>query len=443
MPHGSRTTGRSQAGTVRANLIALGTAEAIARLAQLLMIVLLGRVLGAEGLGIVGVAWAIYQLGLPFVQSAPELMGIRDVARGEETSKVLAELTAVKLTLAVVATALTVGVAATFFADDPRAEFQVMAQGPLLIAVALSSVWAFRGLRRFADYAVVRIANSLALLVLLAGLLWLAPAPWVVPVAETVSGLLAAALALSLLRAWRSLPAAVAKMTSGFGALRPKMADSIQFGLGSFFAGAIWSAPLLVGRAFLDPVDQGHLAACLRLMLAINALFQLCLQVFHPVLSQRYATDRAAGRELAAALVVYAFVGTLPISGLLMVLAPWIVPPMLGADFADASGVLAILATSLMPTIVGSVFGYMLMADGRYRLFVFICAGGAAFSVVGCAFAFYVWPQTEAVAVLTLAVAAVGAAAAVAASRLDLVDLRAISWRQLAPTRIRAVLQER
>ena len=434
---------RRPAGTVKANLIALGTAEGVARIAQLLAIALLGRALGPEGLGIVGVAWAVYQLALPFVQYAPELMGARDVARGEDPNEVVADLTAVKLVIALIAALLIAGTAALLFSADSVTAIQVAAQGPLLISMALNPVWAFRGLRRFAEYAIVRTASSVALIGLLAGLLWIAPVPWTVPAAESAAALVAAAVAFALLFDWRSMPRAIARTFCGTVALRAKMFDAVQFGLGSFFAGAIWSAPLLVGRAFLDPVEQGHLAASLRLMLAINALFQLGLQVFHPVLAQRYTADRDAGRTLAGALVVYAFAGTIPVSALLIVSAPWIIQPMLGAGFAEASDVFAVLSTSLMPTIVGSVFGYLLMADGRYRLYVLICAGGAALSALSCAAAFSLRPDAEAVVAVTATVAAVGIAAGIAAWRLRLVDPRAITWRQLAPARIRQILQER
>jgi O-antigen/teichoic acid export membrane protein len=178
-------------------------------------------------------------------------------------------------------------------------------------------------------------------------------------------------------------------------------------------------------------------------MLAVNALFQLGLQVFHPVLAHRYATDRAAGRFLVGALVMYALAATLPASAVLILAAPWLIPPLLGIEFTDAAPVFAVLATSLVPTIVGSVFGYALMADGRYRLYNLICGGGALLSLVSCALAFHIYPDAEAVLALTVTVTAMGLACGIAAWRLDLVQLGAISWRQLSPARIRKILQER
>src|SRR5947209_7621293 len=90
-----------QAATVRANLVALGTSEGVARVTQLLALGILARVLGQEGLGIVGTAWAIYQLAVPFVQYAPELIGTREVAQGIDARQAFAEVTGVKLLIAV------------------------------------------------------------------------------------------------------------------------------------------------------------------------------------------------------------------------------------------------------------------------------------------------------------------------------------------------------
>ena len=443
MATGTDSTPAPAAGTVKANLVALGVAEAVARLAQLLTIALLGRALGPEGLGIVGVAWAVYQLAIPFVQYAPELMGARDVARGEAIDAIFVDLTAVKLMVAALSAALIAAGAAAFFAGDTTTQLQLLAQCPLLIAVALNGVWAFRGLRRFAAYAVIRSANSVGLLACLAAILWVFPRPVAVPIAETAAGLAAALLAYALLLGWRSLAETAARTIARLRGLGPRIGEAIQFGLGSFFAGATWSIPLLAGRAFLDPAAQGHLAASIRLLLAVSALYQLALQVFHPVLAHRYSVDRAAGRNLAAALVVYALATTIPGSIALAVAAPWIVKPLLGAEFAPAASVLAALAPTLIPTIIGSVFGYALMADGRYRLYVAICAGGAAAAVIGCGLAFYVVPRPEAAGVLVLVVTLVGLAAGVATWRLGLVSFAHVTWDQLSPQRVQAVLRER
>lgn len=432
-----------QAGTVRANLVALGVAEGVARTAQLLTIALLGRTLGPAGLGIVGVAWAVFQLAAPFVQYAPELMGARLIAQGVDTRKAFVDVTAIKLVVGALCAAAMAAGAAIVFADDPAERLQVAIQAVLPVAVALNGVWAFRGLRRFAAYAVVRSGQSVVLLAALALALAVVPRAWVVPACEVAVGFAAAGLAYGLMFSGRDLPTLVAAMSGRIVGLRAEIGEAIRFGLGSFFAGAVWSLPLLIAPAFLTLADQGYLAAALRLILALMAPYQLALQVFHPVLAHRYAADRAAGAGLAAALVVYAVVTTVPVAAALIVFAPWIVAPLLGAAFAHMASVLAMLSLALVPTVVGSVFGYALLADGRYGLYVWICAGGAAATVPGCALAFEVWPRPEAIVVLAVVVTLVGAVSAVAAWRSGLVRFREIHLRQLAPARVREILIER
>jgi O-antigen/teichoic acid export membrane protein len=418
-------------------------AEGVARLAQLLTIGLLGRVLGPAGLGIVGVAWAVFQLAAPFVQYAPELMGARLVAQGTATEEAFVDVTAIKLAIGVLST-LTMAVGAMIaFADDPAERLQVAVQSSLPIAVALNGVWAFRGLRRFSAYALVRSLHSVGLLVCLAAALTARPATWVVPASEAAIGLAASALAYGLLFDWQDLPRHVATFYRRGSRLRARIGEAIRFGLGSFFAGATWSVPLLVAGALLDPASQGYLAAALRLILAVTALYQLALQVFHPVLAHRYAHDRAAGGSLTAALVVYAVVTTVPIAVGLVVFAPWIVTLLLGPAFAAMANVFAMLALTLVPVVVGSVFGYALLADGRYGLYVWISAGGAAAALGGCALAFYVWPTPESVGILALVATLVALASGVAAWRFDLVRFADIHPRQLALTRIQKILMER
>ncbi len=431
------------AGTVRANLLALGAAEAVARLAQLVAIGLLGRVLGPEGVGVVGIGWAVFQLAVPFVQYAPDLMGTRNVARGDAVGPVYTDLTAIKLMISLLAGVAILVAAPLLFGDDRPAEFQTLAQIPLLVVVALNGVWAFRGLRRFTAYAVVRCVSSLALLACLAVVLLVAPAPWAVPLSETVTALAAALVAYTMLLGLGSLPSLVPGIVRRAAALSGQVSETVQFGLGSFFAGAIWSLPLLVAHNYLDPAEQGLLAAALRLILAVSSLFQLALQVFHPVLASRYQSARESGRSMAAALVVYAFVTTIPASLALVLLSPWIVGPMLGSSFESAAIVLAVLAPTLIPTTVGSVFGYALMADGRYRLYVLIQAGGAAASAVGCGVAFSFFPEPAAVAILSAVMTIVAVVGAIVAWRLDLVHFAQVSWRQLSPARIGAMLRER
>ncbi|MBI1779200.1 MAG: oligosaccharide flippase family protein [Proteobacteria bacterium] len=431
------------AASVRANLLALGTSEVFARVAQLLSLAILARVLGQEGMGVVGTAWAIYQLAVPFVQYAPELIGTREVARGVEARAAFVSLTLVKLLIAVFA-CLPIAVCAAFFLDaDPAAQLQVALQCPVLFAVALSGVWVFRGQRRLWAYAAVRIVSSAALLAGLFFGLGLVPLPWVVPVAETLTGLIGAAIAYALLMGAEPLQRVVAEVRASLPELRTHVAEAVQFGLGAFLAAAMWSAPMLVARVFLDPGEQGVLAATIRLILAVSSLFQLALQVFHPVLAYRYTHDRESAKSLAAALVVQVFAVTIPVALAVALLSPWIAGSLLGSEFDRAAIVLTALAPTLIPTAVSSVFGYALLADGRYQLYVFICAGGAAASVLGCWIAFSLLPDPEAAAVLAPVMTLVALVQAFIVWRLDLVSYAHVSWRQLAPSRIWQMLKER
>lgn len=439
-----RQAGGEAGGTVKANLVSLGIAEAAARLAQFAALALLGRMIGPEGVGVVGVAWSMYQMAVPFVQVAPEMIGTREVARGDRADHALVEVSAVKLVIAAAAGTLMVITAAIAFRGDDATRVQVAAEGVVLLSLAVNGMWLFRGLRRFSLFAAVRVAQSGGLLAGLGVGLWIWPASWMVPVVETLTGLVAAVLAWGGLSGWRSLAGAAAaigrRLHAGVGT---QLREALQLGLGSFLAAVTWSAPLLAARPFLDAAGEGQLAVTLRLMLALVGLYQLALQVFHPVLAERYSGDRERGRGLAAALTVHACATTLPVAIGLVLVAPWIVVPLLGSGFAAAGPVLSALAPVLVPITVGSVFGYALLADGRYRTYVALSAAGAIASLVASALAFRIWPQPQSVGVLTPVMALIALASAVAAWRHGLVSPGEIRWHQLSPGRVRALLGER
>jgi O-antigen/teichoic acid export membrane protein len=431
------------AATVRANLLAVGVSEAVARAAQLVTLGLLARALGQEGMGVVGTAWAVFQLAVPFVQYAPELIGTREVARGVDAPGTFAQVILVKLAIAFLAALPIVGGALLLLADDRQSELQVILQIPVLLVTALGGVWVFRGQSQLWVYAAIRIAAAASLLAILFVMLQAAESPWVVPVAETATGLIAALIALVMI-GWRVALPKLAQAVRGWRAgLGKQIYEAIQFGLGTFFAAAMWSTPMLVSRLYLDPGEQGLLAAAIRLFLAVSALFQLGLQVFHPVLAHRYSQDREAAKRLVAALVVLVFAASVPVALALAGLAPYIVRPMLGAEFDRAADVLATLAPTLIPTAVSSVFGYALLADGRYRIYVAICAAGAAASAVGSLVAFTILPDPEAAILLTPVMAASAIGQILAVWRLDLISIRHVTWRQLAPRRVWQMLKER
>src|SRR5258708_20388752 len=115
------------------------------------------RARGKEGMGVVGTAWAVFQLAVPFVQYAPELIGTREVARGVDARLAFTEVTGVKLLIALLCSLPIAVGALVLLAADPPSRLQVAAQIPVLFAAALSGVWAFRGQRRPWAYAVCRV----------------------------------------------------------------------------------------------------------------------------------------------------------------------------------------------------------------------------------------------------------------------------------------------
>ncbi len=78
--------------SVLSNLLAVATAEVVARMAQVVAISIISRSLGPAGLAIVGTAWAFYNMALPLVQFSPEIMGVRAIGRNRRRLSVIGEI---------------------------------------------------------------------------------------------------------------------------------------------------------------------------------------------------------------------------------------------------------------------------------------------------------------------------------------------------------------
>jgi O-antigen/teichoic acid export membrane protein len=431
------------AGTVRANLVAAGIAEAVARLSQLAALSIMGRALQPAGMGVIGTAWAIYQLALPFAQGAPDIVGTRDIARGGDCRAAMVDVTAIKLVIALLSSAVIALSAAYVARTDRTTGLQILLQAPLLLVTVLNGAWVFRGMRTFGRFALIRILSALALLACLGIGLALARTPWVVAASETAAGLLAAVAAAFMIG-----QGGVMEIVRGVaGRLRRLPGGDFkriaQLGLGAFAAALTWSCPLLAARGFMGIADQGLLAAALRLIVAIAAIYQLGLQVCYPMLAHRFATATDAARALTGALVVYAAAASIPVAVLLALLSKMVVIPLLGRHFAGSATAVTLLAPILVPVAVGSVFGYAMLADGRYRAYIVLSLATALSALAACVGAFALVP-TPSGSVALVAVQAVSAlAGGVIAGRYGLVGTADISWRVMTPRHIRGVLGQR
>jgi O-antigen/teichoic acid export membrane protein len=419
--------------SVARNLSALAVAELVARASQLAIVAILGRRLGAAGMGVIGTGWALYAIALPWVQSAPELVGIRELSLRPFRISIAAEINALKLVAAAVAFAGLSAFAGLVYAGRSDYVAQVAAQASALLAAAFGVGWVFRALEQVEVHAVLRVVYALLAVLALGVLLSLRAQPLLVPAVEFALQALVAGAGFAVLRrrarrGRRPLRPRLLRWRSG-RPLRRYGPSVLAQGVAGVSAAATWSACIPI--------------AALRLCLVTNGTLLLGIQLFLPRLTRALSADSGHASELVGRLLLYATLCGVGGAAALGAAAAPLCRQLLGPEFAAAAGPVRIAALALVPASAGAVFGYAILAAHRDRVFTLFMLAGAAATVLAfpAAFAWARSPLALAVlpAVLALQTAAMGAY--VFGSGL----LRPVAPRPvwLAPTELRAFLGSR
>lgn len=416
-------------------------AELVARVSQILLLYLIARTLGAEGLGVYGVAWGLYAIAQSFVQSGPELIGVRAVAAQESMASARAwaiEVTLLKLWFAVIAAGGIIGIAAIFYGDAPAILRQTVLQAAVLPAGALNTTWMFRGLGHLPAHGGLRAVQAVATLAVTAGVLTFWPSPEAAPVAELIALLLTSAIAWLRLRPL--IPASPASAAAPFRIATAT--EALALGLASLCNTFIWTAMIPIAGRFLDASSVGFLTAALRLTTALNAGAQPVLHVFHQMLSRRFGPGGEGGPAMVGRLTLYASVTAIIGTILLLGVSAPLALALFGGLGEGAVAPLRWLLPVLIPSMVGGVFGYALLAANRVRSFTLISVGCAVVSLI------VYWIGYEgfgapAAAGLIIVVAAQALFAGVLVVREGLLLRSGLHWRNLSPHEIVKFLRER
>lgn len=417
------------------------SAELVARVSQILLLYLIAHVLGAEGLGIFGVGWGLYAIAQSFVQSGPELIGVRAVAAMDLTASArrwAIEITLLKISFAVVAAGGIILLAAVVYSDTPAVVRQTALQALVLLAGALNTTWMFRGLGQMPMHGGLRAFQAVATLCVTMVILTFWPTPEAVPVAELIALIVTAAIAWGRLRPFIPEQGALAAAPR-----RIAMAlEALTLGLASFCNTFIWTAMLPIAGLFLDASAVGFLTAALRLTTALNAGAQPVFHVFHQMLSRRFASGGEGGPAMAGRLTLY--VGVTAIIGTLLLLGvSGPLTRLLFGSVGDGAAVsLRWLLPALIPSMIGAVFGYVLLAANQINSFTLISVGAAFLSLLVYWVGYDVF-GAPAAGGLTVVVTFQAVFLGGLAIREGLLLRSGLHWRNLSPQQVLTFLRER
>lgn len=376
--------------SVLSNLLAVGSAEGVARLAQLVTIAVVARYLGPVAFGIVGTAWAIYSMALQIVQGSPELIGIRRLAQNRQSLSIVAETNGLKFVLALGAVLSLSAFGLISYGTRSPLFPQIMVQSFVLIAVALETSWTFRSYQRFELSGSIRVFQTVATALLLVLVLPLFNTPLAVPTVEFITFLAAACLGYVLLQRILRKEAQqhtvrILPRSSGdyFNTIQRHGLSVISLGISGFATTMTWTVSIPIAQALLDADDVGLLTAAIRLIFIVITLFQVILHVFYPMLARCYHQNPKQAEYINSGLLQYLTIMSVLAVATLLVFAEPLLTLIFGAAFVGAVPTVQILSLSIVPVTISSICGYTLVAVGHLRAFrLFACCGTAGVVIV-------------------------------------------------------------
>jgi O-antigen/teichoic acid export membrane protein len=352
------------------NIAAVGAADAGARLIGFFTTAYLGRVLGSEGFGLVGIGLAV--AGYLYLLASPgiHVTGTRDIAAGsEESGSIVTRVMSFRMLAAPLLLGLA-AIAVLAWRPAGTAAATLIVASAAIVPMAFSFDWYFQGKEQFILLSVQKILGALAFLlaaVVLVGGSDDAPAAAGAFVVGTAVASVYSYVAFrrrEVLRlSWA--PIAWKRMLEG----------SAPVALSSLFGQTATGFPLLVAGAMLSAQSAGLMNAAVKLVLLALIMDRVFATLFLPSLAR---AESPSGRARIVRLGVRIMVMlALPVAVGGWVLAPWLMTLVFGGGFEGAVGPFRILLVYLVATLVNTTFVSALIVARRERLYFNIMLVGA------------------------------------------------------------------
>ena len=364
------------------NVAAVGAADAGARLIGFATTAYLGRVLGSEGFGLLGMGLAI--AGYLFLIASPgiHITGTRDIAakRGEP-GDLVSTVISFRLLLApvlVIATAVVV----LLSRSDWTTATTLIVSAAAIVPMAFSFDWFFQGSEKFVLLSSQKLINAL---VFLAAALLLVRGPGDAALAATA--FVAGTAGASVFSYLGYRPQGRFTFSWDPPAWRRMLEGSYPLALSSLLGQTATAFPILVAGAMLSTHDAGQMNAATKLILLALIMDRVFATLFLPALS-RAGSESDQARIVRLGLKIMVLVAA-PIAVVGWVLAPLLMTLVFGEGFEGAIAPFRILLVYLVTTLLNSVFVAAFIVAQRERLYFSIMLIG---SLVTAAVALSVTP---------------------------------------------------
>jgi O-antigen/teichoic acid export membrane protein len=366
---GAAGPGRRGAG-VPTNFVYLTVGRFAALLLSFLALTVLARRLGPQSLGTLQFALAAFfyvafatDLGLP-------ILGARDYASGARSPELIARVLGARLTLAAVLVPLLI-LAAVLWPSPSTGRVMVIAVAAWAAASPFNLGWVLQGGERFRMLGAVEVIAGIAQLV--AALLLVHGPTDLVPGAIAVG----AGLWTTAVGSWIAVRPRGAMLPAfslaAFGIVR----RALPLGIASLAVGIYYSIDALLLGVMRTPSEVAYYAIAYRIVTPFLVVAFVAATVALPAIARSLAEERENVRPILQMMTWGLLVFGLPAAAGTAILAPQLVTALFGPAYRPAALPLAMLIWSVVIVYANAPFGYLMIARGQHREYMFASIGGA------------------------------------------------------------------
>lgn len=362
--------------SVAKNFLALVSGEVLARLIAFTVVIIIARLLGAEGYGVVAFAVGINLYFSKIADFAIEWVGARAVAKERESlERLVAAIMGVRLLLALLLTVVAILLVQFFMPEPERTVLSLYCL--TILPIAASTKWVHLGLEDARPIGVSRVLGELLGLTVVLLIMLRSAEVWVPPLAQVASEIFVAVYLVLLLRRRGYRIRLTWDPKTALPVFRAGLPLVMHMLLGLF----IYNSDLIFLRIFRDSEQVGYYAAAYTLIsLLVNLGITYGMSLL-PTMTRHGAGSTSEDTLFQTALAhVYAVSFPLAIGGCL--LAGGIIELAFGAEYAASTLVLQILIWSVPLSIAHNVPWAALIARGRQDLLLRAIIIGAMANLV-------------------------------------------------------------
>lgn len=381
------------------NFLSLIGAEAFSKLVTFAAFAYLARLCGAAGFGYIEWAAAVLMCASLIVDQGFSSYGAREIAKApEKTSKFVTEVVTARFLLAAVGY-LAVVLFALLFTGEQAVTRLLLVYGLSLWGLPFLLLWVFQGHDRMNLAATAQIIRQTIFAAVVFGFVRSADDLLIVGVAEVAGVASAGAFCLWMYRR---------RFANGEGSWRPALSaklfrEGVPIGLSQmFWVVKTFGATLIVGLV-ATAEDTGLFAGAMRIYIALHTFVWLYYFNLLPSLARAWVAGREKFSELIWNSMRIVLLVSLPVGVVWVLVAPFVMTGVYGADFTRGGGALQWLAGACVAAAVSGHYRFGLIAAGFQSKEMLASALSAAVAAVLIPIGYLNWGTSGAAAALCLA----------------------------------------